>query len=210
MLDAIGEVTASAGNPGSAAQDDAAAHLQEELGDLLFQVVFHSRLAAEQGWFTLGDVAQGVHDKLVGRHPHVFGDVTAATPDAVVANWEVIKAAEKGRSSVTDGIPTALPALLLAAKLRRKAGAVGLPVTSFDEQRRHLETSVDGDPDIGNDPGGVRRRRCTTLVGLADELGVGRRGRAPSGRPERTRPHHRSGTGDAGSSLTPDSEGPTS
>ncbi|MGH9007325.1 MAG: MazG family protein [Acidimicrobiales bacterium] len=170
VLDAIGEVTASAGAPGSVALDDAAAHLQEELGDLLFQVVFHSRLAAEQGWFTLGDVALGVHDKLVGRHPHVFGDVAAATPDAVVANWEVIKAAEKGRSSVTDGIPTALPALLLAAKLQRKAGAVGLSAPSPEEQRRHLETSVAGlTPAAAPAAFGAA---LYALVGLADALGV--------------------------------------
>jgi tetrapyrrole methylase family protein / MazG family protein len=125
VLDAIAEVTAGSAHgaePGSEAID----HLEEELGDLLFQVVFHARLAAEQGWFTLGEVARSVHDKLVGRHPHVFGDVDAATPEDVMANWEVIKAAEKGRRSVTDGIPTALPALVLAAKIQRKARAVGV------------------------------------------------------------------------------------
>jgi tetrapyrrole methylase family protein/MazG family protein len=170
VLDAIAEVTASAGDPGSVALDDAAAHLQEELGDLLFQVVFHSRLAAEQGWFTLGDVALGVHDKLVHRHPHVFGDVTAATPDAVVANWEVIKAAEKGRSSVTDGIPTALPALLLAAKLQRKAGAVGMSAPSVEEQRRQLVTTVAAlTPEAAPEAFGAA---LYALVGLADALGV--------------------------------------
>ena len=108
VLDAIAEVTSAdeADDPGL---DRAVSHLEEELGDLLFQVYFHSRLASERGWFTLADVAAGVHDKLVGRHPHVFGDVTATTPGAVAANWEMIKAAEKGRESVTDGIPTALP-----------------------------------------------------------------------------------------------------
>ena len=100
-------------------------HLEEELGDLLFQIVFHATLAAEAGEFTLADVARGIHDKLVSRHPHVFGTVDADTADAVVANWEQIKKAEKGRDSVMDGIPSALPALLYAYKVGRKAAAVG-------------------------------------------------------------------------------------
>jgi len=144
VLDAIAEVTdARSAETGSPVLEHAVAHLEEELGDLLFQVFFHSRLAAEEGWFTLADVATGVHDKLVGRHPHVFGDVTATTPSAVMANWEVIKAAEKGRDSVTDGIPTALPALLLAAKLQRKAHALGLDGATPEEHRRDLAASLD-------------------------------------------------------------------
>src|SRR5207237_4273423 len=87
-------------------------HLEEELGDLLFQIYFHATLAAEEGEFTLADVARGVHDKLVLRHPHVFGTVDADTPDQVMQNWEQIKKAEKGRSSVMEGIPGALPSLL--------------------------------------------------------------------------------------------------
>src|SRR5213079_2455750 len=75
-------------------------HLEEELGDLLFQIVFHAALAAEEGAFTLADVARGIHDKLVHRHPHVFGDVAAHSADQVLANWEQIKQAEKGRASV--------------------------------------------------------------------------------------------------------------
>jgi tetrapyrrole methylase family protein / MazG family protein len=100
-------------------------HLREELGDLLFQIVFHARLAQEEGRFTLADVARGVHDKLVHRHPHVFGDVEADTAEQVIGNWEEIKKEEKGRASVTEGIPTHLPALLLSTKLQRKALSVG-------------------------------------------------------------------------------------
>jgi tetrapyrrole methylase family protein/MazG family protein len=111
--------------PGAPAE--LAGHLQEELGDLLFQIVFHARLAEEAGQFGLADVARGVHDKLVGRHPHVFGDVDASTAAQVVANWEEIKKEEKGRASVTEGIPMDLPALLLSTKLQRKALSVGLP-----------------------------------------------------------------------------------
>ncbi|HEY5097186.1 MAG TPA: MazG nucleotide pyrophosphohydrolase domain-containing protein, partial [Acidimicrobiales bacterium] len=130
-IDAVSEVDAAAADARAPAVDPgteerAVSHLEEELGDLLFQVYFHATLAAEAGRFTLADVARGVHDKLVGRHPHVFGDVTAETPDQVAANWEALKLAEKGRTSVTEGIPAALPALALATKLQRKALAVGM------------------------------------------------------------------------------------
>ena len=96
----------------------------EELGDVVFQVVFHAHLAGEEGQFDLTAVLDGVRTKLIGRHPHVFGDVVADTPDQVAANWEEIKKAEKGRSSVTDGIPRALPALTRYTKLLRKAEAI--------------------------------------------------------------------------------------
>ncbi|MGA2302726.1 MAG: MazG family protein [Acidimicrobiales bacterium] len=127
VLDALGELHAAetGGEPSRVAAS--AGHLEEELGDLLFQIVFHARLAEEAGRFTLADVARGVHDKLVHRHPHVFGDVDAATADEVRANWEEIKREEKGRSSVTEGIPADLPALLLSTKLQRKALSVGMP-----------------------------------------------------------------------------------
>ena len=115
----------------AATEERAVAHLEEELGDLLFQVYFHATLAAEAGRFTLADVARGVHDKLVARHPHVFGDVTADTPEEVAANWEALKLAEKGRTSVTEGIPAALPALALATKLQRKALAVGMVLPTW-------------------------------------------------------------------------------
>jgi tetrapyrrole methylase family protein/MazG family protein len=99
-------------------------HLEEELGDLLFQVLFHSQLATEEGWFTLADVATTVHDKLYARHPHVFGDVTVDGADDVVRNWEQIKKAEKARESVFDGVPAALPALLQAVKVQKKAATL--------------------------------------------------------------------------------------
>ncbi|HWH26625.1 MAG TPA: MazG family protein [Pseudolysinimonas sp.] len=101
--------------------------LIEELGDVLYQVLFHSDLAAEAGRFTLEDVAEHMTAKMVGRHPHVFGDVVADTPDAVIANWEVLKAAEKpARSSVLDGIPLGMPALALADKVLGRAAKTGV------------------------------------------------------------------------------------
>jgi tetrapyrrole methylase family protein/MazG family protein len=99
-------------------------HLEEELGDLLFQVLFHSQLASEEGRFTLADVAGTVHDKLRSRHPHVFGEIEVSGPDEVVRNWERLKKAEKGRDSVFDGIPEALPALALATKVAKKTATL--------------------------------------------------------------------------------------
>jgi tetrapyrrole methylase family protein/MazG family protein len=107
-------------------------HLEEELGDLLFQILFHATLASEAGQFTMADVARTVHDKLYSRHPHVFGRVDADDADQVAANWEQIKKDEKGRASVFDGIPDALPALLLALKIQKKAGALELGSTAGD------------------------------------------------------------------------------
>ncbi|HJR40301.1 MAG TPA: MazG family protein [Nocardioidaceae bacterium] len=99
------------------------AHLREELGDLLLQVVFHARIAAEDAdeGFTIDDVAGGIVDKLVHRHPHVFAGLDVADAGEVEVNWETIKAAEKGRASVLEGIPWALPALALADKVLGRA-----------------------------------------------------------------------------------------
>lgn len=112
-------------------QDDIA--LREELGDVLLQVVYHSRLAEEhdEPW-DIDDVARGIIAKLIRRHPHVFGDVSAATIDDVEVNWLAAKAAEKGRESVTDGIPAALPALVLASKLMSRSKLVGVEVVSAE------------------------------------------------------------------------------
>ncbi|MFM8237324.1 MAG: MazG nucleotide pyrophosphohydrolase domain-containing protein [Actinomycetota bacterium] len=112
--------------PGGDFSLDAYDGLEDELGDLLFQVMIHSVLAAEAGAFTAADVAERVHAKLVRRHPHVFGDVEVASADAVVTNWEQIKKAEQGADSIVAGITPALPALLLVQKLLRKAASVGL------------------------------------------------------------------------------------
>jgi MazG family protein len=113
------------------------AALREELGDLLFQVVFLARMAKEEGKFTASDVIRGIAEKMIRRHPHVFGAVRAETAEEVLRNWEEIKDREKGaasgpraRRSVLDGVPAALPALLKAQRLGEKAARVG-----FDWQR---------------------------------------------------------------------------
>jgi MazG family protein len=103
------------------------AHMREELGDLLLQVVFHSELAQEAGHFDLDEVARGISDKLVHRHPHVFASSDAATTDAVLAQWDAIKRAEKGdhEKPFLYGVGKGLPALPRAAKLQKKAAKVG-------------------------------------------------------------------------------------
>lgn len=111
------------------------ADLRDELGDLLLQVVFHARMAQEQGAFAFDDVVQAITEKMLRRHPHVFGDADARRPDAVKGLWERIKAEEKAARAAQKGaaapdgalagVPTALPAMMRAQKLQTKAGQVG-------------------------------------------------------------------------------------
>jgi len=101
-------------------------HLEEELGDLLFQVYFHATIAEQDGGFTLADVARGIHDKLVRRHPHVFGGVGGP------GDWERLKREETGRQSAMDGVPAALPALAFAQKVQRRAADVGFDWPGVD------------------------------------------------------------------------------
>jgi tetrapyrrole methylase family protein / MazG family protein len=113
--------------------------LEEELGDLLFQVFFHARLAAEEGHFDLADVARTVREKLVGRHPHVFGDAVAETADDVRSRWEQIKKEEKGRASILEGIPSALPALLYALKVQKRLASEGIDWRDLVTRARRQE-----------------------------------------------------------------------
>ncbi|WP_199553720.1 nucleoside triphosphate pyrophosphohydrolase [Sandaracinobacteroides hominis] len=99
--------------------------LQEELGDLLLQVIFHAQMASEAGHFTLADVAQGICDKMERRHPHIFRTDIPLCAEEVKANWETIKAAEKPRASALDGIALPLPALTRAEKLAARAARTG-------------------------------------------------------------------------------------
>lgn len=107
--------------------------LREELGDLLLQVVFHARIAQEEDpTFTFDAVAQGVVDKLVRRHPHVFAGVSLETQAELEANWAKVKLAEKGRESITDGVPQAMPALQLATQLLYRSRDVEVSAVDSD------------------------------------------------------------------------------
>jgi tetrapyrrole methylase family protein/MazG family protein len=109
-----------------AIEDGEQARLKEELGDVLLQAVFHSQMAADDGEFDVDDVAEVTVEKLIRRHPHVFGEVVARTPDQVYSNWERIKASEKGAGQRIDSeIPRVLPALLGAQKVQRRAAGRG-------------------------------------------------------------------------------------
>ena len=116
--------------------------LLDELGDLLFQVYFLSLLLQERGEGDLEEVATLVHDKLVRRHPHVFGEVEACTAGRVRENWERIKAAQEGREGVFHDVPQALPALLLARKVQRRAAAVGFEYRDLAGARADLEDEL--------------------------------------------------------------------
>jgi ATP diphosphatase len=134
------------------ARDDRAG-LKDELGDLLLQVVFHARMAEEEGSFNFGDVVLGLTEKLVRRHPHVFGDATALAPDQVKSLWERIKDEERKVNARAGAglldVPNALPALTRAIKLQRKAAAVGFDwkdvadvFEKIDEEIRELEAAA--------------------------------------------------------------------
>jgi MazG family protein len=119
------------------AADDA--KLLDELGDLLFQTFFLSLLLEEKGLGGLEDVARGVHEKLVRRHPHVFGNAEASSAGAVRLRWEQIKSEVEGREGVFHHVPEALPALLYARKLQRRARAVGFEYPDLDGALTDLE-----------------------------------------------------------------------
>jgi tetrapyrrole methylase family protein/MazG family protein len=129
VVDAIEQLDAD-----DATTDEA---LIEELGDLLYQIEFHATIAEQEGRFSIADVTRGVHDKLVRRHPHVFGDadgnlVDVAGAGEVLSNWDAIKRTEKQRSSVFDGVPGSLPALAYAGSVQRKAAKVGFDWPDVD------------------------------------------------------------------------------
>lgn len=130
--------------------------LIEELGDLLYQIEFHAAIAEEQGRFTMADVARSVHDKLVARHPHVFGDVVVSSSADVESNWEAIKKAEKAhRTGIFDGVVVSAPSLLLASKTQQRASREGFdwpsidgPLAKLDEELAEIRDAVAaGDPD---------------------------------------------------------------
>jgi tetrapyrrole methylase family protein/MazG family protein len=160
------------------------AALCEELGDLLLQVVFMAKIGREKGWFTLDDVANGIADKMVRRHPHVFADRDVDGADEVVRNWEEIKREEKAGDekprSLLDGVPNALPALLKAYRMTQKAAAVGFDwqrpgdvMAKIHEEVHELEVEVEG---MNGDPSPEARAEMGdvlfVMANLARHLGV--------------------------------------
>jgi XTP/dITP diphosphohydrolase len=164
------------------------AAVREELGDVLLQVVFHAAIAAGDARepFDIDDVAGGLVDKLVHRHPHIFGDEVAETPEQVRANWIRLKGVEKSRESVTDGIPLESPALALAAKLAGRARNAGLPLPVAPPAPRYDDETVLGEhllaesaaaDSAGIDPEAALRhaaRRYRTAVREAEAAGPAR------------------------------------
>ena len=159
--------------------------LCEELGDLLFQIVFHSQLATERGKFSVADVIDGLSDKMIRRHPHVFGDVAVADVAGVWANWEALKAQEatgKSRTSKLDGIPVHLGALQRGQKMQEKASRVGFDwenarqiteklaeeLREFADARYNAGLLPAEDPHVREELGDV----LFTVVNLARRLGV--------------------------------------
>lgn len=126
-------------------------NLKEELGDVLLQVVFHSTIAAERGDFTIDEVADGVSNKLILRHPHVFGDEQIDTAEGVLANWDTLKAnerkasgkPEKTQDSLLDDVPVHFPGLLEALKLTKKAAKVGFDWENIDQVFDKVEEEID-------------------------------------------------------------------
>jgi XTP/dITP diphosphohydrolase len=159
------------------------AHLEEELGDLLLQVYFHAVIAEESGAFTLDDVARGITAKMYRRNPHVFapdGDQPVSGADAINEAWERIKAEEKPRSSVTDGLPPGLPALLYADKVLGRLDRAGTPAatTESDDVGDRLLALVAEARLTGVDPeqalrDAVRRVAVAGAAGIGSPPGLG-------------------------------------
>ena len=139
----------------------------EELGDVLLQVVFHARIGEEsvQPW-DIDDVARGITDKLIRRHPHVFGDASVTDAAATEVNWQKLKQDEKARTSVAEGVPVSMPPLVQAAKLMRRAGHGGVDhsVVSAEARRSAAQLVAQSDGDFGF--------ALLTLVELAHESGA--------------------------------------
>ncbi len=161
--------------------DDALiAHVEEELGDVLVQVVLHAELGDEEGNFNFASIADSLRDKLIHRHPHVFGDLTASSADEVAARWEVLKRKEKGRESVVDGVVWQMPAMTLYAKLLSKAAMVDLAISSEPasleatlDALRSLSRDSSGDVAAANDePDRAWGEAVSSLVTAASLAGV--------------------------------------
>ncbi len=153
-------------------RDDSAA-IRDELGDLLLQVVFHAEMASEDGRWDVDDVARRLVEKLVHRHPHVFGDVEVSGADEVLTNWEQLKAEESGgRTGVDEGIPTTLPALARAAKVQRRAAGWGVEWPSREAAVAALREEIEA---LSDAPGDAEKQIGDILfaaVAAGRKLGV--------------------------------------
>jgi len=128
-----------------AIEEGAPAKVRDELGDLLFQIIFHARIAEEAGQFTINDVITAIHEKMTRRHPHVFGDDKLSTDKEVLSNWEEIKRKEKGhedRKSILEGVPKELPSLLRAHRLQERAARVGFDWAHLNEAMPKLDEEI--------------------------------------------------------------------
>ncbi len=149
-------------------------HIKEELGDMLLQVVFHAVMAGQAGDFTIEDVINGISDKLIHRHPHVFGDAVAVTPDDVKRSWEELKKQEKGkikRSHALDGIPRDLPSLLLARKAVSNLRKKGMISEDISEHIRDVEMQL-GLLDTCETPGEIIAGLLFSISAIAQEMDI--------------------------------------
>ena len=157
--------------------------LCEELGDLLLQIVFMARIARENGWFSIEDVADSISEKMVRRHPHVFGETEVAGTEEVVRNWEEIKREERRdqpEASVLDGVPAALPGLLKAYRMTQKAAAVGFDwdrpgdvIDKLKEEVAELEAEVRSGEEVSiNRVRGEMGDVLFVMANLARHLGI--------------------------------------
>lgn len=128
-----------------AIEEGSPAEVRDELGDLLFQIIFHARIAEEAGQFTINDVITAIHEKMTRRHPHVFGDDKLSTDKEVLSNWEEIKRREKGhedRKSILEGVPKELPSLLRAHRLQERAARIGFDWAHLNEALPKLDEEI--------------------------------------------------------------------
>jgi tetrapyrrole methylase family protein / MazG family protein len=160
-----------------AIENDDVAELREELGDVLLQVVLHAQIAADEGEFTIDDVVAAINAKIVRRHPHVFGDAEAGNASEVLANWDQIKATERAEKSqgLLDTVPHALPALMRAQAISRKAVSAGFEWETLDgvwekvhEELDELAATEPGSPEAADEIGDV----LFTVVNLARKQGI--------------------------------------
>ena len=140
--------------------------VKKEIGDLMLHMVFYSRIADEQGAFDVADALNAICDKLVNRHPHIYGDVEANDEEAVKANWEKIKLKEKGNQSVLGGVPQSLPALVKAVRIQDKARGVGFDWEKKEQVWEKVEEEMqEFKEELNAEEGEIDKERATLEFG---------------------------------------------